>query len=273
MNQTLCELFSTANNIEELRKIANDNADKIKNFELEMEYYNKNTDYVYESSKLKVVGIYIEPQTILSVSYMIFADGIYDSLCLKPTGKYTALIAKMPDTSEAIKNLVVYADNSKNDDHKYSIRNCTSYSIGIVNSAIEETRKPLLYIGIFFAVFASIMLMNFITVSISYRKREIGILRAVGARGLDVFKIFFNESLIIALINWVIASGVTATIVVIINALCRTKLNLVITILNFGIIQLGLMLIISVGVAFIASFIPVYRVSRKKPVEAIRKAD
>lgn len=273
MKDTLYESFFSTNKIEDLKNIVNDNIDTIKNFELEMEFYNKNTEYMYEAKKLKVVGIYIEPQTFFSSSYMIFADGTYDRLCLKPTGKYETIIAKMPKNYEDVKELVIYADNSANYEYRYTIKNCTSSSISLVNEAITTSRKPLLYIGIFFAIFASIMLMNFITVSISYRKREIGILRAVGARGMDVFKIFFNESLIIALINWVISSVVTATLVAIINTVCRTQLNLVITILNFGIIQLGLMLIISVGVAFISSFIPVYRVSKRKPVEAIRKAD
>ena len=55
----------------------------------------------------------------------------------------------------------------------------------------------------------SAMLSNFISVSISNKKREIGILRAVGARSLDVFKIFFSESFVIGLICVLFSSGIS----------------------------------------------------------------
>lgn len=256
-----------------IKQIINEHKDSILNYETEMEIYKYYGDYSCEVTKLNVVGVYVEPDNLYGTSYAIFADGIYEKLDSDTDGKYTALIASMPENSNDIKALVKYSEDNNIEGCKYILKNCTSYTIDMVNEIISTARKALLYIGIFFAVFAAIMLMNFITVSISYRKREIGILRAVGARGMDVFKIFFNESLIIAAINWLLASIVTGSIVNIVNHLCRTNLNLVITILNFGIIQLGIMFIISVSVAFVASFIPVYRVSKKKPVEAIRKAD
>ena len=40
--------------------------------------------------------------------------------------------------------------------------------------------------------------------------------------------------------------------------------------MNFGIRQIALLFIISIGVAVVASFIPVYRIASKKPIEAIR---
>ena len=126
--------------------------------------------------------------------------------------------------------------------------------------------------GVFFAVFAAIMLMNFIATSILHKKREIGILRAVGARGTDVFMIFFNESLIIAFINWIVSVIATGVLISVINTAFRTEYNMVITLLHFGIIQIVLMFAISIIVAFVASFIPVYKVAKKKPIEAIRKA-
>jgi len=52
----------------------------------------------------------------------------------------------------------------------------------------------------------------------------------------------------------------------------RNEYGLQITLLNFGIRQVALMLAISVAVALISSFLPVYRLSRKKPIETIRTA-
>ena len=130
--------------------------------------------------------------------------------------------------------------------------------------------KVFLYVGLGFAVFAAIMLSNFIATSISYKKQEIGILRAIGARSNDVFKIFFSESFMIALMNFVLSVITTVIITAIINGVLREEVGILITILNFGFRQLALLFVISVAVAAVASFIPVYRIASKKPIEAIR---
>ena len=83
--------------------------------------------------------------------------------------------------------------------------------------------------------------------------------------------IFFNESLIIAIINWIVSIIATGTLISVINKSFRKEYHLVITLLHFGIIQVVLMFALSLIVAFVASFIPVYKESKKKPIEAIRK--
>lgn len=272
MDDELYPVLIENKDVTAIKQTINDNKDKIKNFPVTMESYRANNNWVTETDKLKVAGVYIDADTT-SFAIAVVPEGFYSRFKINTDGKYAALLAKMPENRNDVEALVKYSLDNGIEGCHYILKNCTSYTIDIVNSGISSAKKVLLYLGIFFAVFAAIMLMNFIATSISYKKREIGILRAVGARGTDVFKIFFNESLIIASINWLISSVVTGVIVYAINTVCREEYNLVITILHFGIIQLAIMFIISVSVAFVASFIPVYRVSRKKPIEAIRKAD
>ena len=140
----------------------------------------------------------------------------------------------------------------------------------LMNNMVETLSQVFLYVGIGFAVFAALMLFNFISVSISYKKREIGILRAVGARGADVFGIFFNESMIITLINWVLASVATVLGASAINNSLRGGTGFTLTLLNVGIRQFALILGVGVLVAFISTFLPVLRISRKRPIDAIR---
>ena len=130
--------------------------------------------------------------------------------------------------------------------------------------------KYFFWIGIGFAAFAALMLANFIGTSISYKKQEIGILRAIGSRSNDVFRIFFAESFIIAMINFVLSSIGVFAATVIFNTLMRTQVGILITILSFGIRQLILLLAVSLLVAFIASFLPVKRIASKRPIDAIR---
>lgn len=254
--------------ISEIKSLINESKDKIMNMHIVMQVSLIKDGWVPKDKDVNIAGVYIDDKYD---SMAIVDNGFYERYSIETGGKYSAVLADMPEDRDEVEELVNYSLDNGIENTKYILKNCTSYTIDIVNTAISQSKTVLLYIGVFFAVFAAIMLMNFIATSISYKKREIGILRAVGARGTDVFKIFFNESLIIAIINWLFSVGVTGTIVHIINSKCRNDINLVITILHFGIIQLGIMLLISVGVAFVASFVPVFKVSRKKPIEAIRK--
>lgn len=183
-------------------------------------------------------------------------------------GYWAFAIAAMPRDRDQVEKLVrlSYDEDS---DLRFGMQNQVMFTLENFNSFIEVGAKVFLYIGIGFAVFSSLLLMNFISVSISYKKREIGILRAVGARSSDVFKIFFSESLIIALINYALSIVAVLISIFAINR-WMYKEGIRVTLLNFGIRQLALMLLISVAVAAIASFLPVWRIARKKPVDAIK---
>ena len=151
----------------------------------------------------------------------------------------------------------------------YPLQNSATPMLAAANDLVEQVAKVFIYVGLGFAAFSALMLSNFIATSVSMKKREIGILRAIGARSNDVFRIFFNESIIIAVINFFLSSVSTFIAVRFINQSLRSDFGLMITIFNFSLRQIGLVLIISFFVALAASFIPVYRTARKKPVDAI----
>ena len=85
-----------------------------------------------------------------------------------------------------------------------------------------------------------------------------------------MFRIFFSESLIIAGINFVLSCLGVAVATAIINNVIRTELNVLITVLHFGVRQAGLLRILSLAIAALASFFPVKRIASKKPIDAIR---
>ncbi|HEY8444487.1 MAG TPA: FtsX-like permease family protein, partial [Clostridia bacterium] len=239
------------------------------------------SDRIYLQNDYNIVGVYC-PSDFYEYYFdlrgrgdglpLIINDDFYNKLALKYNGYYYYLIAPMPSSESEISRLVKFGyDNSFENGVSYQMRNNVMSIMREVNNLIENLAKVFLYIGIGFAVFSALLLMNFITISISYKSKEIGILRAIGARSSDVFGIFFNESMIIALINYALSIIATVLGVFWINSLLRNEYKLLITLLVFGIRQIVLMLAISVGVAFIASFFPVMRVARKKPVEAMKK--
>lgn len=199
----------------------------------------------------------------------ILPDEMYNKNWTDKDGEYNFAVASMPKTKSDIHDLVEYCYTAKGDT-KYKMQNSVTYELDTVDEVLKILSKVFLYVGLGFAIFAAIMLSNFIATSISYKKQEIGILRAIGARSNDVFKIFFSESFIIAMINFALAVITTGVLTSIINSVMRKEVGILITILNFGFRQVGLLLVISIAVAAVASFIPVYRIASKKPIEAIR---
>lgn len=140
----------------------------------------------------------------------------------------------------------------------------------MVGTIIKTVAKILLYVGIGVFVFSVILFMTYISASVSYKKREIGILRAVGARSSDVFGIFFNEALVISLIIFGLATVASGITVALTNASLRSSYGLPITLLSFGIREIGLILLGCVATALVASFLPVLRIASKKPIDAIK---
>ena len=65
-------------------------------------------------------------------------------------------------------------------------------------------------------------------------------------------------------------TGVGYVVTALINRAVRNEVGLLITMLNFGIRQIALLLLISLAVAAIASYLPVRRIAAKRPIDAIR---
>ncbi len=184
-------------------------------------------------------------------------------------GPYAFAIGVMPESKSDIKNFVEYSYR-EDADYRYEIQSFVTFELNALNEVFEVISDVFISIGIAFAVFASIMLANFIGTSISYKKQEIGILRAIGSRSNDVFRIFFAESFIIAMINYVLSIIGVATITALINNAIHSEVGLLITIISFGFRQIVLLFAVSVLVAFAASFIPVMKIASKRPIDAIR---
>ncbi len=220
-----------------------------------------------EEIPYNVVGKYI-PST--EYSYVVcVADEIYSRFGAIEKGDYGYAIGKMPYQDSAALNKAVGFSVKTQNSCVYTLQNEATVIIDYIGDLIETLSQVFLYIGIGFAVFASLMMFNFISVSISYKKREIGILRAVGARSSDVFGIFLNESMIITLINCFLSIVTTAVVSIVLNGVFRGY-GIPITILSFGIRQIGLILGLGIVVAFISSFFPVMKIAKKRPIDAIQ---
>ena len=238
--------------------------------------YMKNNYSIDESQNLRVVGVYFNFNTDENSSNdhsgmaMFFRDmdSVPSEICYS-FNQYQSILVKLLGNANKDKNLIMALSHYDSEDDVLVIRSEVSDILERFSSAIEIVAKVFLYIGIGFAVFSALLLMNFISISISYKKKEIGILRALGARGSDVYGIFLNESLIITMINFVVAVAATIGFTILINNLVVQDLGIALMLLSFGIRQVGLLFGVSLLVALVGSFLPTNRISRMKPIDAI----
>lgn len=242
------------------------------NLRLNFVEYDDDYNYVVSdkyTGKYKIVGIYYGSQSNL-YSGLMFKN--VESL---PTevrcnfNVYKSIITKLTGNRVKDREFIMYLSQYDSKEDVPVIRSEVSVMLENFVDMIETMSKVFLYVGIGFAVFSALLLMNFIGISISYKKKEIGILRALGARGKDVYGIFLNESLIITLINFAVSMIFTIAGVILINSLVTKELGIHLTLLSFGIRQILLLLAVSVVVAVVASFLPTHKVSKMKPIDAI----
>ena len=202
-------------------------------------------------------------------STVVASDSLFERFTDGADNIYDFAVGAMPQDKDALRSAVSYCYR-EDSPVRYQIQNSVTYELDSVNEVLKVLSKYFFWIGVGFAAFAALMLANFIGTSISYKKQEIGILRAIGSRSNDVFRIFFAESFIIAMINFVLSAAGVFTATALINYLLRRNVGILITVLNFGIRQALLLLAVSILVAFLASFLPVRRIASKRPIDAIR---
>lgn len=235
----------------------------------------------YESAErqmsAKIAGFFLpderltDPANAFSTysDFVMTGDGVYKKFQADGETKYRFAICRLAKDKADIRK-AVDASFEESDGVRYGLQNYITGMESSVGDIIKSLAKVFLYVGIGVFVFALILFTNYISVSISYKRREIGILRAVGARSSDVFGVFFNEAMVIALIVFLLAAIVGGLSVGAANNSLRNEYNMPITLLNYGIRQVVIIFFGCVLTAVAASFVPVMKTARKKPIDAIR---
>lgn len=228
------------------------------------------TDTYENEEKYKVVGIIpVNDEKTKLYSTVVCHESLYNTFTEGKDNIYDFAVGPMPQTREDVKKMVsiCYREDTR---VRHQIQNSVTFELDSINELLKELSKWFIYIGLGFAIFAAVMLSNFIAISISYKKQEIGILRAIGSRSNDVFRIFFSESFVIAMINFALAATGVGVVTAFINYFIRKEAGILVTVLSFSARQIILLFAVSLLVAFLASYLPVKRIASKRPIDAIR---
>lgn len=145
--------------------------------------------------------------------------------------------------------------------------------VGALMSSVTDIVNMISYVLVAFVaislVVSSIMIGVITYISVLERKKEIGILRSIGASKGDISRVFNAETIIVGFTAGVIGIGLTALACIPANAIVYALFNVA----NVAALpwQAALVLVgISVFLTFLAGLIPSSAASRKDPVEALR---
>lgn len=197
------------------------------------------------------------------------ASSIEETAYVRPADvRYHAFVLPAPQSEAGMRALCSGAGQVNADDTFFTISTPAEHDLRSIDNFIDMFGQVFLWIGVVMAVFSMLLLFNFISASIAYKKREIGILRAIGARSADVFKIFYAESAIIAAACYLLAVIVCFAVCAALNALLAAEIG--VSAFVFGPLSWLVMLGIAALTSFAATYLPVRAAARKKPVESIR---
>ena len=145
--------------------------------------------------------------------------------------------------------------------------------VGTLMSSVTTIIDMISYVLIAFVaislVVSSIMIGVITYISVLERKKEIGILRAIGASKGDVSRVFNAETVIEGLVAGILGVGVTALVCVPISAIVYALFD-VPNVAQLPPVAAGVLVAISVLLTFVAGLMPASSASRKDPVEALR---
>ena len=156
-----------------------------------------------------------------------------------------------------------------NDDAVISYTDYVGVIMGSVTDIVNMISLVLIAFVSISLVVSSIMIGIITYISVLERKKEIGILRAIGASKRNVASVFNAETFIEGLISGVFAIAVVVAVSVPVNAWVLADFN-VEGIMSLPAGSAAVLVCISVALTLIAGLIPSSAASRRDPVEALR---
>jgi putative ABC transport system permease protein len=141
----------------------------------------------------------------------------------------------------------------------------TSISSGIID-AISIVLIAFASISL---VVSSIMISIITYVSVLERTKEIGVLRALGARKKDISRVFNTENIIIGFSAGLVGIIITLLLMIPLNIILE-NLSEIPNIAKLSVLHIVSLIAISVFLAFLAGLIPARMAAKKDPVEALR---
>lgn len=237
------------------------------NESITLSHYVKNLSK-WKSQTYQIIGILDDKNNDIPFQIM-FTGNEFDTIKDDASsGHFMQILAFLGNNQS--ENIRFFKDINQEDG--LVINHVTKYSSMLyqLQDLIKYYLNIIYGVGLFFVILASILIFTFISTSIVDKQKEIGTLRAIGASGKDISKIFIAEGLIIALITSVLANTGIGVIVVLLNQAINQAYDTPLTLLYISIINVGLVIFLALFIVFLSTFLPIRKIIRMKPIHAIK---
>lgn len=236
-----------------------------------------NTEITIKGRKFEVVGILNSLGSKMDDS-MVYVDmSIYQNLTGEKKGSAQMAVVKIEEGVSANKVAENIKENLKETEKRRAGAAASNFSVitsekmsGIAGGILGVIQFVIVIFASIAIVVGGIGIMNTMFTSVRERTREIGIMKAIGARNFEILIIFLIEATIIGL-----SGGIGGTVLGIIFAKIIEAYGQVHPVFYFsasitpGLIIFGLLFSLIVGC--LSGFFPARQAAKLKPIEALRR--
>jgi putative ABC transport system permease protein len=226
-----------------------------------------------QGSSFRVVGILDDQSTSIympiQMAYQVIPDktnGVYDSITIKIRDE-----DNLDETMAKIDSRLMLLRHVTNSTKDFTLT--SSKQMQETRASMMSTMTSfLLAIAAVSLIVGSVGVANTMFTSVLEKTKEIGIMKAIGARNRDILLIFLFNAALIGLIGGmlgvlfgVVLSGMLPSLTGGSLPMMRGGIGGIVSLDS-----LAMALAVSVGVGVVAGIIPAYQASKLKPVDALR---
>lgn len=253
-----------------------------------LRYGVSNLGWQAEPMEMKVIGVIKDKRfldegelvkNIKSPYPIVVNNSVYEKIA-KDIQKVGALYFRLSGSASQDRAIISYlCDTTPEGDMLYHLSPISEllYTMSDALMIMQILFKSLSYV---LGVFSAILLINFMATSVMAKQREIGVLRALGCRGRDVSGIFLYEAVFIGVVHLIVTYVMMALTTYAANnifkigfmRLFKNELVNKLQLLTLSVYPFILVGVISLVLIVFATLITTGKISRMKPVDAIKKA-
>ena len=182
----------------------------------------------------------------------------------------STLIGSTIKSKKDVRYLMNYLNEESTAISKYELRFGIHDQMDSILKNLNEIQSISGAIGGVLMCFSIFLLFSLINFTIEAKKKEMGILRALGAKGRNIFFIYSSEGIYIGGFSLLLSYIGCSVVLFLMNQYIQKNEGILVSVYHYHFLTYFLLFLIAIISVIIAILLPVYKVMRKAPAEAIR---